>query len=863
MKRPWGIYRFSTILTPVATCALLVFPVVSPVFANSAPPPALAAQDFSPWVDEDDLAIDPRLLTVDDLKNLPSQKHFPAPAKQNEFVSVTLSPIESEYSRRTGQNLTQFGYRLLTDKESVANFSPASQSPALPQGAPQDDFVLGTGDEIQIILRGQKQEKQTTKITSEGLLVLDSLPPIMAAGRTIGDVRDELRSEAAQIYNTEIFISLTRVNQIGVMVTGHVEHPGQKSLTAFNTLIDALAASGGIAKTGTLRQIKLVRGDNVTVIDLYGLMIFGTSGMDMTLRDGDRIVVGEIGPTIAVSGNALKPGIYEILPALQSLRQRGMTESQILSANDLLDMAGGIGPLPTARFLKISLSAEGEDRVESVENLSERIFQGGDILSIGRGGEKRRKSVELIGNTEAAGLHALDSAGTLAELIYDDTVPGPDTYPLIGAIERWNRAAMTRNLIAFSPYMVLRGQKNEPLEDGDIVHLFTRAQIESLQRLMRKPGKPSVTEASFSSTSAPGDPSQITLAPELQSFLTDHAVFVRGSVRKPGPWPVADDTPLESILAVAGGPGIEADTGNIEVTSSQPGKSAPGAPYPNRRTIDLTKAESSAIRLHAGDTVRVNQKFRRVEDNHVVLAGEVLNPGTYDFIPGDTLGTLLARAGGLTGTAYPEGTIFSRESERLREETRFRSQARDLELRLAALLEQSDDDKKPDPKEVGIVRDLIAQLNQAEGLGRITVEANPSRLAADSSLDILLEKGDRVYIPAKPFTVRVAGEVMSPAALQFRDQKAARTYIKEAGGYTYNADKGRSFVVYPNGSAAPLSLSDWASSSVSIPPGSTIVVPRDPKPFNFIDTAKDLSQILANLATTALFTAEISRTPGY
>ena len=94
---------------------------------------------------------------------------------------------------------------------------------------------------------------------------------------------------------------------------------------------------------------------------------------------------------------------------------------------------------------------------------------------------------------------------------------------------------------------------------------------------------------------------------------------------------------------------------------------------------------------------------------------------------------------------------------------------------------------------------------------------------------------------------------MSPAALQFRSGKDPSAYIDEAGGFTYNADKDRVFVVYPDGSAQPLQVNAWNHLAVMIPPGSSIVVPRDPKPFNFIDTARDVSQILSNLAITGIF----------
>jgi len=64
-------------------------------------------------------------------------------------------------------------------------------------------------------------------------------------------------------------------------------------------------------------------------------------------------------------------------------------------------------------------------------------------------------------------------------------------------------------------------------------------------------------------------------------------------------------------------------------------------------------------------------------------------------------------------------------------------------------------------------------------------------------------------------------------------------------------------VLYPDGSAQPLQVSSWNYRPTFIPPGSTIVVPRDPKPFDFIESAKDISQILSNLAVTGIFLDDV------
>jgi len=463
----------------------------------------------------------------------------------------------------------------------------------------------------------------------------------------------------------------------------------------------------------------------------------------------------------------------------------------------------------------------------------------------------------FLGHSRADGLYALSETPTLAHLLSDSSILGPDIYPLIGVIERWDETLLSKELVAFSPKQILGNAANIGLKESDKVYLFSAEEIKSLGSPQSTDSKVALKLASLTlnndgESNEADDTPRRSIGTNIREFLLEHAAFIRGSVRSAGAYPIANETTLDTLLAVAGGASFEASLGNVEITQPLADEKA------RRVTIDLTSTPASRITLHPGDTIRINQKFRRIEDNHVLLVGEVRNPGTYDLLPGDTLGKLIERAGGISEQAYPEGAIFSRKSERLREEQNFKSTAKDLELKLSASMSQKDDDKKPSDEEIAIARDLIANLKDSEALGRLTVEADPGMLKANPELDILLETGDRVYIPKRPLTVRVAGEVLSPASLQFRTGKPPRTYIDEAGGFSYNADQDRAFVVFPNGSAQPLAVSAWNQKSTMIPPGSTIIVPRDPKPLTFIDGAKDLSQILANLATTAIFADDIA-----
>jgi protein involved in polysaccharide export with SLBB domain len=125
-----------------------------------------------------------------------------------------------------------------------------------------------------------------------------------------------------------------------------------------------------------------------------------------------------------------------------------------------------------------------------------------------------------------------------------------------------------------------------------------------------------------------------------------------------------------------------------------------------------------------------------------------------------------------------------------------------MQRALAAALK--DDKNRPDATQIEMVRSLASELEEIEAVGRITIQADPAVLTVKPEQNMLLEHGDRLYIPKRPLNVRVSGEVLSPSSLQFIEEKNPRDYIYEAGGFTFHADKNRTFVLYPNGRAQPL-----------------------------------------------------------
>lgn len=756
------------------------------------------------------------------------------------------SPLEAMYSSRIVQPLEQFGYDLfgVPHAETRAVLGSSSVASSSPSGAVQDDFILGAGDELEIVFTGQRRDRGVYTINNRGLLIVPDLPPIPASGRSIGQLRVSIEAAARNLHNTEAYVSLSSVRQIGALVIGHVKRPGRKNLTVFHTVLDALMESGGIEKTGSLRQIKLIREGRSTILDLYALLMHGQSTVDLRLRDGDRIIVPAIGPTVAVAGEAKRPGIFEILTTRRGMLHEPAKNSEKLTLNEMLELGGGVLAPGRNRHLQLGITAAGAEEIAEINDAFVPAFGDGSILMVSKGLEKRSGTVELRGNTRRPGLHALAENKNLSDLLSSDSVLGPQTYPLLGVIERFDADQLTDVLMDFPLRLVLKGDFDRALRDGDVIHLFSHAQIAGL-------GKAGDDLPPAEIGSAAGVDGDVLDDPVLRSFLRERAAFMRGAVRSPGHYPVAQGVTLDSLLAVAGGLALEANISNIEVTSSHLTQGA----GKHRERIDLTETRPENIVIEPGASVRINQKFEKIRDQSVLIIGEVGNPGRYDLLPGDKVSDLLRRAGGMTRDAYPYGAIFSREAERRAQESRFKAQSRAIRQEIAAALET--ESKDVNAGKIAEARALADELDAAQGVGRITVEADPGSLAVHPELDLLLEAGDRIFIPKRGLTVRVHGEVLSAASLQFREGKSPLDYIHEAGGFTYHADKDRTFVLYPDGSAQPLQVSAWNYKSRFIPPGSTIVVPRDPKPFDFIQSTKDISQILSNLAVTAIFIDDV------
>lgn len=924
-------------------------------------------------------------------------------------VPLPDSRVEQIFSSRAGVRLQQFGY------EQVGR--PSFVTVPL-TGAMSDDYVLGPGDQIIVSLRGQENGEYRANVDRNGQVTLPRINPIPATGRTFGSFKADLEAAVKRSYvATDAFVTVGNVREISVLVAGEVNNPGQRLVAGLSSPLDAILISGGVKKTGSLRNIRVQRGNREFVVDLYSALIGAGNPAMIHLQDGDRILVPPLGPTVAVAGLARRPGIYE-LPA----------HASSISVRNLLDLAGGLEVKGRYRLSVLRVGANGALQMTPLADQNGSVGDS-EILSVQLGADQTISQATLSGNSALAGSYPIVTGTKLSDVLKSPGAMPPAPYTLFGIIARKDQKTLLRTLIPFTPVAVLAGTEDMGLQSDDVirvlsvnevrlltntVRLYTQLQtveqnailnplatdtntptttssmptvtnsnpqtaanqaqqVQQAQQLQKaedetltladrqrrdiaqlanqvdpvtqqaiiaqtqaqqeqlaeyqqvNPNPPpqsgadsatigsqigagnSITSvlssigggvaaspnnnsstASLASSSvvprpvrppalnyqsADANTGQIATNREINNFgdlsrqlgvdqlvlvnfLIDHQVSLNGAVGGPGSYFVGPNVPLQALVQAAGGTTNWADESGVELVSTEVDPQS-GHSMTRQTQLPLRQGTLANYIVRPRDQLRFNQVFTDSGLGSVTVQGEVRFSGTFQISRGEHLSNLLARAGGLTSTAYPYGTVFLRKSAAQIERDGYIRASQEIEEELVVAMTRIGNDKI-DSGSFAALQGFVTQLRNQKAVGRISIAADPSVLATKPELDPLLEPGDVIYIPQRPSTISVLGQVMQPGSLPYRAGNTLQDYIQMAGGYSPTSDESNTFIVLPDGSARKVETSWLNFSSVNLPPGSSIVVPRDITPLDTRQLILDVTGIFSSLAVTAASLAVLS-----
>ena len=736
----------------------------------------------------------------------PSAAPAPVPAQepQPSFIERVFSEVLAPLS--VDRRLRQFGYNLFDAPSST--FAPVENVPVGP------DYVVGPGDTLFITMWGLVENSFQVTVDRNGEIVLPKAGPVRVAGLTFGETETLIREQLAQFFTrVNVNVTMGALRTMKVFILGEVVKPGTYTVSSLSTITNALFAAGGPSMQGSLRDIRLIRGNRIIArLDLYRFLLEGNREGDQRLTPDDTIFVPPIGPVVALAGYVKRPAIYEL---------KGDT-----TLTQLLEMAGGLTIVSyvkrvqveriVERQRKVALDTEFTDLKDFEARARTFALQEGDFVSVFPIDRSLYSFVQLEGNARRPGTYALKPTMRVKDLIEQAEGLLPGTYMLRADLAKFYDGRQAETVpLDLSAAMAGDAAHNVLLSQFDRVIVYHQLDVRPIPRV------------------------QIT-----------------GEVYRPG---VLELTPNMRVsdLVFKGQPTRQASYGNAELYRATPGE------HVQVLSLDLTQIAADRrgekdLVLTDRDHLFVRQYAEGVDKWTVTISGQVRYPGEYAITLGERLSSLIERAGGFLPEAFPSGAVFTRDSIRVAEQQQLEKFIRGQEqsmLAVSAAITAGASEFSLEGKagEVAAAqaavatqrRELLRSLASSVILGRLAIRLDVPEKLRGTPADIMLELGDTLSIPQKPSSVLVLGAVRNSTALLFTDAgERPEFYIAKAGGPTREADLEQLYILKPDGST----ISSFPK-VYNVEVGDTIIVPISTEPkYRTLPMLRDIATILTGFA---------------
>ena len=523
-----------------------------------------------------------------------------------------LVPVSDEIP----DSLKIFGHDIFDGEE--LSFEP-NENLATPES-----YQLGPGDQLLIEIFGYSEGSYSRTISPEGTINISQIGQVQLGGLTIKEAKEKLRRALASKYasvggsnpNSTVSITQRNIRTVQVNIMGEVNTPGTYRLSSFATVFNALYNAGGVSEEGSLRAIKVVRGgEPFAIVDVYGYLFNGRSDSDITLKEGDVIIVPPYVNLVLAAGNVKRPMFYEL------------AEGETLS--DLIQYAGGFSSKAYQDDVRVIRQQGAERQIYTVRKEASTTFAmaDGDEVHVGETMERFANKVEVKGSVFRPGMFELGGdIATVRQLVRAAGGLKEDAFTGRAVIVR-EKADLTFESLSVDLAGIMAGKANDiALRKNDIL-------VISSNKDMVDPG----------------------------------TMTINGYVQHPGVFPFAANTTVEDLIVLAGGLLDGASTARVDVARRvvDPTSLLPldeiGETYsfPLKDGLLVDGGERFTLEPYDVVSVRKSPAFRT--QSFVRVEGEVAFPGEYVLLnEGERASDLIKRAGGLTSQSFVRGGTLTR-----------------------------------------------------------------------------------------------------------------------------------------------------------------------------------------------------------
>lgn len=789
------------------------------------------------------------------------------------------NPIMPEYLerqfRRDGDELKPYGYEIFAGQPQT--FAPVSHAPV------PANYIIGIGDTINVQLFGQEDRVYELVVDRQGKVVIPRLGEVTVAGITYTAMQELVKHRVNErLIGFQAAVSMGELRSIQIFIVGEAYQPGAYTVSSLATISQALYVAGGVSDIASLRNIRLMRGGEVeSEFDLYELLMNGDASADRILQSGDVVFIPSRGHMITVKGAVNRPALYELKENetfKDALRfAGGATTEAYLDAVQVRRLGDGrrqVNNFNLSTNEGLTQRVRGGDII-SIGRVSDSLDQG--ILIVGAvtrpGSYEWREGIKINDLLRDTRQDLLEQADLSYGLIVRESGPRREVQlyqfdvalAIDGDIDENLQLRERDQVLIFSRYqtrfeeeinlsrLTLNTQEREREERLELLEEYRQAFLRDLvdekvstTDAQRRRAVSARTRSSINQIFGTPDEDAETIS---QSELSDYArerlldpvmlrmqrqrtetgnppfVYIAGEVNHPGVYPLVENATARRLIAAAGGLQDSAYLDRAEITRIEITGGEAETRYETINLLDVILGNSDFI-IQGRDRLNVLSIPAWQNTYEVTLRGEVRFPGTYAIRRGESLTTLIERAGGFTEHAFIEGAVFTRQELQRQERERIELLAQDLQREVASNVITGTGGGGVQPYQE--LQMLLRDLRETEAIGRLIIDL-PEIVAGNSMAgDIELRNGDTLHVPSRRNMVSIIGEVQMATSYRYDRRHTVNDYINMSGGTRQKADTNRIYVVRANGSIEPhRQRRGWFSSTASaeLRPGDTIIVP--------------------------------------
>jgi len=597
------------------------------------------------------------------------QKPFTAELLRHQDFSVEEAFAQFSVLQGVKSRLKQFGYDFFD--AHAGGFTSLQDVPVGP------DYVIGPQDSLAVHIWNVPDQNfnrsYIAPVERDGMVVIPQVGAIPVGGQTFSQAERTIHARLSMLLKRfELHVSMARIRTMKVYVVGEVARPGAYELSALATASNAIYAACGPSRSGSLRQIRIMReGKTVGQLDLYDFLLQGDRRQDNRLQAGDVVLVPPLGPVVAISGSVKRPAIYEMKPGAR------LTE--------LLTLAGGLTPLSDRQRCHLfrqdpalqernmidvdlvrAFASQGSEKSRLGIEGGDPILLDGDYIRIPTLPTQVVNVVSLVGAVKSPGPYEYRPGMHVKDILSPEQL-SVDAYADRAEIVRTDPVTYLTKVIQFSPKALFEGQEsdNHPLRRLDQVVIASQLRPPALVLVEGE-----VRRAGYFT---------IEIGERLSSVLKrsggfspnafpNGIVLVRESVK------LKQQAELDRFIAAerqrltAQSAGIAAGTAGLTAASAF----ATSGTIAEQQVLSLRlqQLEATASRIELGRViVRLDsiESLAGTEDDIILesrdritiptppqtvgIIGSVKNPSTVVYRPGLDLNDYLRQAGGITEDA--------------------------------------------------------------------------------------------------------------------------------------------------------------------------------------------------------------------